>query len=79
MRKLGIVLIIASFVPWLSAFAVPFLALSATQKITIAPILFGVGEVMFWIGVLIVGKEVADRYRRWLDPRFVWRKLTRRR
>jgi hypothetical protein len=36
---------------------------------------------MFWVGVLIVGKEVADRYRfsfkSWFNPRYVWRKVRR--
>jgi hypothetical protein len=81
MRKLGVGLLVISFVPWIAAIAVPFLALPLAQKATIAAILFGIAEVMFWVGVLIVGKEVADRYRylfkSWLDPRYVWRKVRR--
>jgi hypothetical protein len=81
MRKFGIGLLVISFVPWIAAIAVPFLALPLAQKATIAAILFGVAEVMFWVGVLIVGKEVADRYRfsfkSWFNPRYVWRKVRR--
>jgi hypothetical protein len=77
MRKFGVGLLVISFVPWFVAIAVPFLALPLAQKATIAAILFGMAEVMFWVGVLIVGKEVADRYRQWLNPRYVWRKVRR--
>lgn len=77
MRKVGIGLLIVSFVPWGLAFAIPFMALPLSQKAAIAAALFIVAEVMFWIGVLIVGKEVADRYRQWLNPRFIWSRMRR--
>lgn len=77
MRKIGIGLIIASFVMWLPTLAVPLLAVSIGQKAAIASILFIIGETMFWLGVLIVGKEVADRYRQWFNPRYVWRRIRR--
>ncbi|HEY9909615.1 MAG TPA: transporter suffix domain-containing protein [Thermosynechococcaceae cyanobacterium] len=77
LKKLGLVLFVVSFVPWLSAFAVPFLPLSIAQKSLLAPLLFVVGEVLFWVSLAILGKESAERYRRWFNPRFLGRKLKR--
>ncbi len=78
MRKLGIGLIVGSFLPWVAVAAAPFLALSIAQKAILIPVLLGTAEVMFWIGILLVGKEVAERYRRWLNPRYLWKKIRRR-
>ena len=78
MKKLGILLIFISFLPWLVGFAVPFLALSIAQKSVLIPVLFVSAELIFWIGILIVGKEVAERYRRWLNPRYLWERIRRR-
>lgn len=77
MKKLGVVLLIVSFLPWLGAFAVPFLPLTVAQKAVFTPALFFIGELLFWGGVLLVGKEVADRYRRWFSPCYVWRQIKR--
>jgi hypothetical protein len=77
MKKLGIALIFISFLPWFAGFAVPFLALSIAQKSVLIPVLFVSAELIFWIGILIVGKEVAERYRRWLNPRYLWKKIRR--
>ena len=77
LKKLGLVLFAVSFVPWLGAFVVPFLPLSIAQKVVLAPVLFAIGEVMFWVSVGILGKEAAERYRRWLNPCF-WKLKLRR-
>lgn len=77
MRKLGIGLILVSFLPWVAVAAAPFLALSIAQKAVLIPVLIGIAELMFWIGILMVGKEVAERYRRWLNPRYLWEKIRR--
>jgi len=75
MQKLGFILIVVSFLPWLSAFIVPFLALSVAQKAFLIPSLFISGEVLFWLGVLIVGKEAAQRYRQYFNPRRLWQQI----
>ncbi|PSB21683.1 hypothetical protein C7B65_03645 [Phormidesmis priestleyi ULC007] len=77
MKNLGIGLILVSFLPWVTVAAVPFLAVSIAQKAVLVPVLLGSAEVMFWLGILIVGKEVAERYRRWLNPRYLWEKIRR--
>ncbi len=78
MKKLGVFLIIVSFLVWLAVFAVPFLPLTLAQKATIAPGLAVSGELLFWCGALLVGKEVAARYKQWLNPRYLWQRYHRR-
>jgi hypothetical protein len=76
-KKLGLVLFVVSFGPWLGAFVVPFLPVPIAQKVVLAPVLFIIGEVMFWLSVAILGKEAAARYGRWLNPR-LWKLKFRR-
>jgi hypothetical protein len=76
-KKLGLVLFVVSFGPWLGAFVVPFLPLPIAQKAVLAPVLFVIGEGMFWLSMAILGKEAAARYGRWLSPR-LWKLKLRR-
>ncbi len=75
MQKLGLGLIIVSFVPWLAIFFVPTWALTLAQKAALVPILVVIAEVIFWLGVLIVGKEAATRYRKHLSLKALWRQV----
>lgn len=78
MQKLGLILIIVSFLPWVAIpFVVPFLQISAAQKTLLVPVLLVVAEVLFWLGVLLVGKEVAQRYRRYLSFGYLWEQVKR--
>jgi uncharacterized SAM-binding protein YcdF (DUF218 family) len=77
--KLGLVLIIASCLLWAAVFVVPFLNFPLTSKATIITSLVIVSEVIFWLGILLAGKELAHRYRRQLNPIEWWRKRTRNR
>jgi hypothetical protein len=86
MQKLGLVLIIISFLPWLIiAVVLPFLPISITQKALLVPALLVLAEVLFWLGALIVGKEVVQKYRRYLNLRYLqillkrWRRKNRKR
>jgi hypothetical protein len=74
--KLGLVLIAASCLLWAVVFVVPFLPFSLTSKATIITSLVIVSEVIFWLGILLAGKELAHRYRRQLNPIEWWRKIT---
>jgi hypothetical protein len=72
MQKLGLVLIIISFLPWLIiAVIVPFLPISLAQKAILVPVLLVLAEVLFWTGALLVGKEVVQKYRRYLNFRYL--------
>ena len=85
MQKLGLVLIIISFLPWLIiAVIVPFLPISLAQKAILVPVLLVLAEVLFWLGALLVGKEVVQKYRRYLSFRYLrirlkrfWRKINK--
>ena len=76
MQKLGLFLFVLSFLPWLAIFfVVPFLPLDITQKTTLSVVLAVGAEVCFWISVLLLGKEVVTKYRRYLHPRYLWKKI----
>ena len=76
MQKLGLFLFIVSFLPWLAVlFVVPFLQLDITQKATLSVVLAVGAEVCFWISVVLLGKEVVTKYRRYLHPRYLWKKI----
>lgn len=78
MQKLGLVLIILSFSPWLIiALVIPFLPLSVAQKALLIPVMLVVAELIFWLGVLLVGKELAQKYRRYLNRRYLLMRLKR--
>jgi hypothetical protein len=75
MQKLGLCLIVGSFLPWLAVPYVSLLPLAIAQKAALVPLLVIVAEVSFWLGFLIVGQEAATKYRRYFSPRSLWRKL----
>ncbi|MBW4570025.1 MAG: transporter suffix domain-containing protein [Tolypothrix carrinoi HA7290-LM1] len=83
MQKLGLILIVLSFLPWVAIpFVLPFLPLSAAQKALAIPVLLVLAEIFFWLGLLLVGKEVAQRYRQYFTLGFLKkqvRKFRRRR
>jgi hypothetical protein len=86
MQKFGLVLIIISFLPWLIiAVIVPFIPISLPQKAILVPALLILAEVLFWLGALLVGKEVVQKYRRYLNFRYLrillkrWKRKNRKR
>ncbi len=86
MQKLGLGLMIISFLPWLIiAVIVPFLPIPLAQKALLVPALLVFAEVLFWLGVLLVGKEVVQKYRRYLSFRYLnilvkrWKRKNRKR
>ncbi|MEG5094930.1 transporter suffix domain-containing protein [Microcoleus sp. B13-B4] len=69
MQKLGLFLFVLSFLPWLAIFfVVPFLPLDIPQKTTLSVVLAVGAEVCFWISVVLLGKEIVTKYRRYLHP-----------
>ncbi len=76
MQKLGLILIVLSFLPWVAIpLVVPFLPLSAAQKALTIPVLLVVAEILLWLGILVVGKEVAQRYRQYFTLGFLKKQL----
>jgi len=73
--KLGICLVIVSTLLWVALVLVPFLPLTASQKAFGAVAIAVTAEVLFWIGALLTGKEVVQKYRNRIHPRNLWRQL----
>lgn len=78
-QNLGLFLIVVSFLPLIAVFSVvPLLPLSLAQKALLIPSLGVMAELMFWLGLLLVGKEAAQKYRRYLSFRRVGNWLKRK-
>lgn len=67
-RLVGFGLIGLSTLLYLGLFLVPFAPLSTEGRLALASALVVMGEVSFWVGGLILGKELVTRYRRRLNP-----------
>jgi hypothetical protein len=74
MKKLGLGLIAGSFGLWGLVAIVPWLPISTAQKTIAAATLVILAEILWWIGVVLVGKEVAQRYRHRLNPIRLWQR-----
>jgi len=72
-RRLGLGLIVLSCLFYGGLFLVPMTALSSKGKIALSSALVISGEASFWIGGLILGKEMVAKYRGVLDPRRWWK------
>ncbi len=86
-RKLGLLLIIISCGMWATVLVVPFLPWASSvppstaiaQKALLTTSLLIASEVIFWLGILLLGKELASRYRQKLNPYYWWKKVTQKR
>ena len=76
--KLGILLAIGSVIPWLLLLVLPFLPLSLTEQAIAVAGLLVFAEVMFWVGVVLAGHEVVDRFRQKLNPKALWKRMVGR-
>ena len=66
--RLGIFLIIFCIPFFLIIPAIPFMNFDAKIKITLSTISLIVGEVLFWSGGILVGKELFSKYKSYLNP-----------
>jgi hypothetical protein len=73
-RVFGFGLIGLSTLLYLGLFLVPIAPLSTEGKIALASAMVVGGEASFWIGGLLLGKELVTRYRRALSPMRWFRK-----
>jgi len=67
--RAGIILIIACIPFFLAIPVFPFLELETKTKITLSTASLVVGEVLFWAGGILVGKELLTKYKSSLNPR----------
>jgi len=68
MKRIPYYLVFGSFIPYLLIFALPFLPVSGSLKTGLIALLVILGEGMFWIGGVFVGKDVMTNYRKKLSP-----------
>lgn len=61
--KLGITLISASVAIFLMLFALPFVSMDTKVKIALTTALMIGGEVMFWVGTILIGKDVYLKFK----------------
>jgi hypothetical protein len=76
--KLGVLLVLISGSLWVAVLAVPLLAVTVPTKAVIITSLIVISEAAFWLGILLAGKELAQRYRRMLNPYYWWQRVTNR-
>ena len=73
-RRLGILFMILSSIPYAVLFALPFTPLNASESAVAVTVLIVTGESLFAIGGLIAGKSLLESFRRKLIPRRFRRK-----
>lgn len=66
--KTGISLIILSTLLFTSLLLVPFLDVNSKTKITISTIAVVFGEITFWVGGILLGKELFNKYKSYFNP-----------
>lgn len=67
--KWGIILLIICVVAFLAIPVVPFLSMGNEAKVILAAVLFVIGEATFWVGAILVGKELLAKYTSRLNPK----------
>lgn len=72
-KKIGIILIILSFINWGIILVSPFISMNNTIKVSLAVS----SEIFFWGGDVLAGKEIAQKYRRYFNP-MNWCKINKR-
>ena len=72
--KLGIILILLSGVAFGVMLLIPFLDFENKYKVIGSSSAFIAMEVLFWVGGLLVGKELFMKYKSWLNPKNWFRK-----
>jgi len=75
--RFGIGLLILAVLFWIIAAIAPFTPFSIMVKTGIVTGSLIIGEILFWIGAVIVGKEVVTKYKSYLNPKN-WRKKRRK-
>lgn len=74
-RWLGIGLVAASFLCWAFIGLTPLLPLRPAEKLAAVPVLVLLGELLFWPGGILLGKEFIQRYKAWFSPAAWFRKV----
>jgi hypothetical protein len=67
--RLGLALIIISCLVFVLLIALPFLEITDKNKIIISTVIIVIGEVLFWSGSFLLGRELIDKYKAYLHPK----------
>jgi len=67
--KVGLVLVIISILFFAFLLIIPFLDTSDKNKIFISTVTIVISEVLFWSGGLLLGRQLFDKYKSYLNPR----------
>jgi len=68
--KLGVVLVSISMVIFLFIFFIPLLNTTDKNKIFIAGAAAVAAEVFFWSGGLLLGKQILDKYKSYMNWKY---------
>jgi uncharacterized membrane protein len=66
--KTGLVLVIFSTIIFAFLIFIPLLNTTNKNKIFITTVTVVVGEVLFWTGGLLLGQQMFDKYKSYLNP-----------
>lgn len=67
--KSGIGLLILSAFIFMSLPIIPFLNMENKVKISLTTTIIIIGEIVFWSGGLLVGKELFSKYKSYFNPK----------
>jgi hypothetical protein len=74
--KTGIFFIVLSTTLFVSLAFIPFLNLAGKAKMSVSTITLIMAELTFWIGGFMMGKEVFNKYKKYLNPITWFKKKT---
>ena len=75
-KKLGFLLIALSILLYAGLLLVPFIPYSIGTKAAISSVLVILGEISFWVGGFILGKDIVAKYKKYFNP-LRWFKKTK--
>jgi hypothetical protein len=67
--KLGVILIFTSLIFFALLVIVPLMDIPGRYKIVFTTISFILAEVLFYTGGFLLGKELFNKYKAWLNPK----------
>jgi len=60
---------ILSIFVFISLLLIPFLKIEPKSKLTVTAIIVVTGEILFWTGGILVGKEMFTKYKTYFNPK----------
>ncbi|HBV99401.1 MAG: hypothetical protein JL50_13290 [Peptococcaceae bacterium BICA1-7] len=63
LKKAGLILIVISWIIYSLILIIPFLPLYLSMKLFLGAVLYLSSHAVFWLGVLILGREVLNKYK----------------